>query len=161
MLNSMLKKDDSVYVYRDNTLILKPNPNSEPFEILQWEDVLPRLYINKRPENGHSLFCLNYGENSYFVHDGQLSEPLLPAFEQYSWEEPKPGGIAEGLFNEHGYFAVQMIDEKEYQIVVNGRILGTLHDVDGIFSEKGYFDGRQVIFYGMRNRSICQFILTL
>ena len=155
------KKDDSVYVYRDNTLILKPNPNSEPFEILQWKDVLPRLSVKIGPENGHSLFCLNYGENSYFVHDGQLSEPLLPAFKYYTWNEPKPGGIIEGVFNEYGYFAVQMIGEKEYQVVVNGKILGSLHDVDRIFSEKGYFDGQQVIFYGMRNRSICQFILTL
>lgn len=155
------KTDDSVFVYKDNALILKPNPNSEPFAIRQWKDVIPHLSVNKGPENGHSLLCLNYGEHSYFVHDGQLSEPLLPAFEQYSWEEPKPGGIAEGLFNEHGYFVVQMIGEKEYQVVVNGRICGEIHDVDRIFSEKGYFDGQQVIFYGMRNRSICQFILTL
>jgi hypothetical protein len=155
------KTDDSVFVYKDNALILKPNPNSEPFAIRQWKDVIPHLSVNKGPENGHSLLCLNYGEHSYFVHDGQLSEPLLPAFEQYTWEEPRLGGISEGLFNGHGYFAVQNIGEKEYQVVVNGRILGELHDVDRIFSEKGYFDGRQVVFYGRRNHSICQFILTL
>ena len=103
---------------------------------------------------------MNYGDKSYFVYDGHFSEALLPLFKQYG-DNPKPGGVVDGLFNDDGYFAILNTGEKEYQIVVNGRILETLHDVDRIFSEKGYFDGRQVIFYGMRNRSICQFILTL
>lgn len=155
------KTDDSVYVYKDDTLILEPIHRTERFWVRSWEDVLPHLYVHKRPENGHSLFCLTYGKNGYFVHDGQLSEPLPPLVKGYSWSEQKPGGVFDGVFNEHGYFAVLNTGEKKYQVVVNGRICSEIRDVDRIFSEQGYFDGRQVIFFGIRNNSICQFILTL
>ena len=87
------KTDDSVYVYKDDTLILEPIHRTERFWVRSWEDVLPHLYVHKRPENGHSLFCLTYGKNGYFVHDGQLSEPLPPLFKGYSWSEHNPGGV--------------------------------------------------------------------
>ena len=154
------KTDDSVYVYKDEELLFNPISKSEKYTIYPWDEVLPKLWEYRKSSYGHSLFCMNYGDKGYFVYDGQFSEALLPLFKQYG-DDPKPGGVVDGLFNDDGYFAILNTGEKEYQVVVNGRICGELYNVDRIFSEKSYFDGRQVIFFGMRDNAICQFFVTL
>ena len=155
------KTDDSVYVYKDNELLFKPIHKSEKLITYPWDKVLPNGYVYGKPNNGHSLFCLNYGENGYFVYDGQLSEPLLPIVDLYSRGLLRPGCVEEGVFNENGYFAVLNIGENKYQVVVNGRICGEIQDVDKVFSGKGFFDGSQVLFYGIKNNAVYQFAVTL
>lgn len=155
------KTDDSIYVYKDNELVFKQIRRTEPFEIKPWDDVLPNEFYYKKPENGHSLVCLNYGEHGYFVYDGQLSEPLQPLAEYHSWDGGERGSVVEGVYNEHGYFAVLKIGKKDYQVVVNGRVSSEIHDIDEVISENGFFDGRQVTFYGKKNNAIYQFVITL
>lgn len=155
------KTDDSVYVYKDNELLFKPIHKSEKLITYPWDKVLSNGYVYGKPNNGHSLFCLNYGENGYFVYDGQLSEPLLPIDDLYSRGVLKPGCVEEGVFNENGYFAVLNIGKNKYQVVVNGRICGEIQDVDKVFSGKGFFDGSQVLFYGIKNNAVYQFVVTL
>jgi len=155
------KTDDSIYVYKDNVLVLNPIQRTEPFTIKPWDDVLPNKYYYKIPENGHSLVCLNYGEHGYFVYDGQLSEPLKPLAEYFSWGDSESGSVVEGVYNEHGYFAVLKTGENDFQVVVNGRICSEIQDVDKIIRHNGFFDGRQVTFYGMKNKAIYQFVVTL
>ena len=155
------KTDDTVYLYRDNELLFKPIHGTETFTIQSWDHVLPRIYAQKPPENGHSLVCLNYGDYGFFVHDGQLSEPLPPLADYYAVGDSEFGSVVEGVYNEHGYFAVLKVGEKDYQVVVNGRICGEIHDVDKVFPRKGYLDAQQVTFYGMRNNAIYQFVVTL
>lgn len=154
------KTDDSVYVYKDEELLFDPIRKSEKFTINPWDEVLPKLWNYRKPSYGHSLFCMNYGDKGYFVYDGHFSDALLPLFKQYG-DDPKPGGVVDGLFNDDGYFAILNTGEKEYQVVVNGRICGELYNVDSIFSEKSFFDGRQVIFYGMKNNAVYQFVVIL
>lgn len=154
------KTDDSVYVYKDEELLFNPIRRTEKFMIYPWDEVLPKMWEYGKPSYGHSLFCMNYEDKGYFVYDGQFSEALLPLFKQYG-DNPKPGGVVDGLFNDYGYFAILNTGEKEYQVVVNGRICAELFNVDSIFSEKSYFDGRHVTFYGMKNNAVYQFVVTL
>lgn len=155
------KTDDTVYLYRNNELLFKPIHVSGTITVQPWDHVLPRNYASKPLENGHSLVCLNYGDYGYFVLDGQLSEPLPPLADYPSWGDSENGNVVEGVYNEHGYFAVLKVGKKDYQLVVNGRICGEIHDVDKVFPRKGYLDAQQVSFYGMRNNAIYQFIVTL
>lgn len=155
------KTDDSVFVYHDNDLIFNPINKEKSFNVFPWRELnLYHSVVPAWPETGHSLLCLNYGEQGYFVYDGQLSEALLPIHEKY-FGVLTSGAIVEGVFNEHGYFAIQYTGEKTYKVIVNNQIYKELKEVDKIFPVNGFFDGKQVIFYGMKNHSICQFVITL
>lgn len=156
------KAIDSIYVYQDNDLILKPIKSKEPIELMPWDDVIHCWSYYKKPANGHSLLCLNYGNQGYFVHDGKLSEALLPLTLWSSWGiEPVVGCIVEGVFNENGFFAIQYTGEKQYVLMVNGLVYKELQGIDKIIPDKGFFDGNRVIFYGIKNHDIYQFILAL
>ena len=95
------------------------------------------------------------------MYDGQLSEPLKPLAEYFSWGDSESGSVVEGVYNEHGYFAVLKTGENDFQVVVNGRVCSEIQDVDKIIRHNGFFDGRQVTFYGMKNNAIYQFVVTL
>ena len=45
--------------------------------------------------------------------------------------------------------------------MVNGSVYKELQGIDKIIPDKGFFDGNQVQFYGIKNHEIYQFILTL
>lgn len=156
---------DSIYVYKDNDLILKPikrNDSIELIKLMPWDDVIHCWSYYKKPTNGHSLLCLNHGNQGYFVHDGQLSEALIPMTSTYSWgTDPVVGCIVDGDFNENGFFAIQYTGEKHYTLMVNGLVCKELQDIDKIIPDKGFFDGNHVFFYGIKNHDIYQFILTL
>ena len=153
------KTDDSVYLYQDDNLILKQMHRTECFQIFPWQDELPYQARIGWTGNDQSLLCLNYGEQGYFVYNGQLSEPLLP-IKRY-WVKPSAGCVVEGVVNEHGFFAIQYVGEKTFQVVVNNHIYKELHDIDEIISGNGFYDGKQVVFYGIKDHTICQFILSL
>ncbi|MBO6051773.1 MAG: hypothetical protein J6P65_07325 [Bacteroidales bacterium] len=159
------KTDDSIYVYQDNCLLFNPISSEKPFEVLSRRDVFPSNFyeITGRFENGHSLFCLNYGDSGYFVYDGLFSEAMSPIRNKWSCSISghTVGAVEEGVFNEHGFFAVQYTGDKSYRVVVNNQVYQDLYDVDEIFSQSGFFDGKQVIFYGRKKNAIYQFIISL
>lgn len=153
------KTDDSVYLYQDNSMILKQIHKSESVQIFSWKDVLSYQAAIEWTGNDHLLSCLNYGGHGYFVYDGQLSEPILP-IKRY-WVDPSAGCVVEAVINEHGFFAIQYVGEKTFQVIVNNHIYKELYDIDRIISDNGFFDGKQLVFYGIKNQTVCQFVITL
>jgi hypothetical protein len=153
--------DDSIYLYQDEKLIFSPIPRSTNFQIKQHKDVLPSNFIRGKTENGNSLFYLEYGNRGYFVFNGKFSTPILPIKEKNYSRNIGQGAIVAGIINDNGFFAIQKVDKRKYLIVVNNQVYKELDDVDRIVSDSFFFDGKSLIFYGVKKRSFYQFNLSL
>lgn len=151
------KTDDSIYLYQDEKLIFKSIPKTSNFIIEPHKEILPYNFIRGKTENGNSLFYLEYDKQAYFVFNGKFSKPLLPVKERNYSKDKELGTIVSGEFNDNGFFAIQKVGKKKFLIIINNQIYKELDDVDYIVSDSYFFDGKSLIFYGVKNRSFYQF----
>lgn len=156
------KTDDSIYVYRDETLLFKPVSKALNFKVRSHKDFLQDDYVSGKSRNGQSLFYLQLDKQAYLVFNGHFSEPILPIMDKdYSVEEDLPGTIAAGEFTDNGFFAVQKTGRKKYQIIVNNTIYQDLDGIDYLISDSYFFDGKELIFYAVEGLSFYQIRLSL
>jgi hypothetical protein len=155
------KTDDSIYLYQDEKLIFNPIPKNSNFLIEQHKEVLTYNFVRGKTENGNSLFYLEYDEQGYFVFNGTFSKPFLPIQERNYSKDKEQGTVVAGEFNDDGFFAIQKVGKGKYLIVVNNQIYKELDDVDYILPDSYFFDGKSLIFYGVKKRSFYQFTMSL
>ncbi|HBY67138.1 MAG TPA: hypothetical protein DEG69_04860, partial [Flavobacteriaceae bacterium] len=76
-------------------------------------------------------------------------------------KDKEQGTVVAGEFNDDGFFAIQKVGKGKYLIVVNNQIYKELDDVDYILPDSYFFDGKSLIFYGVKKRSFYQFTMSL
>lgn len=155
------KTDDSIYIYRDDKLIFNPISKKSNFLILPHKDILPNHFIRGKSKNGNSLFYIEFDSTGYLEFNGVFSKPMIPAKESSYSETKTIGEIVAGEFSDNGFFAIQKIGSSKYLINVNNKIFKELENVDVLFKENCFFNGKELIFYGVKGLSFYQFKLTI
>jgi hypothetical protein len=153
------KTDDSIYIYRDDQLLFKPISNTSHFQVLPSKDLLPWRYTNSKTGNGHNLFYMEIDSTGYFVFNGAFCKTTLPVKER-AYMPKKMGEIVASELNEHGYFAIQQTGLKKYMVYANNKTY-EVDDIDELINEACFFDGKELIFYGLKNKCFYRFTLTL
>lgn len=152
------KTDDSIYLYRDDTLLFKPIKRQANFKIVSDNEMLSETAAeNDKAFNGKSLFYLEYNDAGYWVYNGAFSKPMIPT-SPYS-DEKENGHIVAGRSTDSGFFSVQNISDKKYLVNINNNVYKTLH-ADKIFEDSFFFNEKELIFYGVKGLSIYQFKLS-
>lgn len=157
----IFKTDDSVYLYREDTLLFPALVSGESFSFLEAREFIFLHKGKMKPHETHSLFGLNIRGNAYMVFKGALSQPLLP-LQKLSWMEDKPiGEIIAGGINEQGFFAIQKLGDDNWLLNVNNTHYHEFQGADRILYYNCFFDGHKLIFYGLKGLSFYQFTFTL
>ncbi|KAA2239537.1 hypothetical protein F0L74_25390 [Chitinophaga agrisoli] len=152
--------DDSIYLYRDNTLLFKPIVRDSGFYVESYEKFLPHIGWQHKARNGNVLLYVKYGTKGFWVFNGVFSKPMFPARE-VSWGEKEKGEIVLGDFNDDRFFSIQKTGDSRYNINVNNRVYKELKGVSHIFEKSYFFNDKELIFYGVKGLSIYQFKLSL
>ena len=150
------KTKGSLYLYRDETLVLPPLSAKERFKIHSSYSLFYQYPFDGNP---HTLLFMRYGQNSYWVFDGQLSPPLPmtdPDFCRNSESYPE---IISGAIIGDEFYAILQVGDRSYCVVMNNRIYPIDGKIDKILRHCDSFDGKQLVFYGIKENAYYQFIV--
>lgn len=157
----VFKTDDSTYIHRDNKLLFPSFANQKSFSIIPQKDILPSGYERGKPENGNSLFYLEVDSTGYMVFNGQLSKPMVPAKER-SWTYDKSiGEVISGKLMGHGFFIIQKTGDEKWLVNINNTYYKELDGTSYIFYKNCYFDGDELVFYGVKGLSVYQYKIAI
>jgi hypothetical protein len=150
--------DDSVYIYKDDSLLFTPLSPDETLIIKDVEGMLPiRGYDRDKPNIGQSLIYMQVDSIGYMIYNGQLSPPMMPA-KKASWKNDKEvGEIIAGEIGEFGFYFIQKTGEKEWKVNVNNETFIELNGPKRLFHRNCFFTEDSLTFYGLRNHSIYQY----
>lgn len=156
------KTDDSTYLYQDDQLLFPAFSNSTNFTVQPYSEIIPHHYVRGEANSGNHLFYIKIDSTGYFVFNGVFSKPIKPAIESYSYvREKKIGEIVAGEFDDNGFFAIQKTGENKFLINVNNQIYKELEGVQEILKESCYFNGEELIFFGIKGLSFYRYTITL
>jgi len=155
------KTDDLIYIYQDDKLLFKPISKKNSFQVLSHKEILPNNFVRGKSENGNSLFYIEFDSTGYLVFNGVFSKPTIPVKARSYSEAGSIGEIVAGEYNDHGFFAIQKIGSSKYLLNINNQIYKEIDTVDLIFEKDCFFNGKELIFYGVKGLSFYQFKLTL
>lgn len=155
------KTDDLIYVYQDDNLLFKPISKKSTFKVLSYKEILPTHFVRGKSEKGNSLFYIEFDSTGYLVFNGVFSKPMIPVKEISYSKTENIGEIVAGEFNDHGFFAIQKTGSSKYLLNINNKIYKELDTIDLIFDKGCFFNGKELIFYGVKGFSFYQFKLTI
>ncbi len=153
--------DDSIYIYKDNKLLFEPIHKSSNFKLIGHKEFVDYVYVNGKTDSWNSLFYLEYNESGYFVYNGKFSKPIKPVLFDYYPKMDNTGSIRHCVLNDDGFFVLQKVGKKRYLIIINNEVYQEIDDVDKILSKNFFFDGRTLVFYGIKNYSYYQYKVSL
>lgn len=155
------KTDDSTYLYQDDKLLFPAFSNSKNFIVQPYSEILPHGFVRGEANNGNNLLYIEIDTTSYFVFNGALSKPMKPAKKISYMREKKLGEIVAGKFDDNGFFAIQKTGENKFLININNKIYKEIDGVQEILKQSCYFDGKELVFFGIKGLSFYQYTLTL
>jgi hypothetical protein len=155
------KTDDSIYIYRDEKLILPPISVNSNFGMQFQEDFTFLRSNYEVPKNINSLLYLEYNNAGYMIFNGELSKPMPPFLFKDEDETNEIGSIITGGMNDKGFFIIQKIGDRKYLININNSVYQELSGIDNLNDQDCFFDGKSLIFYGTKGRSFYQFTLNI
>lgn len=154
------KTDDSTYLYQDNKLLFPAFSNSKSFSVRPYSDIMPRDFVFGEANNGNSLCYIVIDTAGYLVYNGVFSKPMRPAPNR-SFEEKKIGEIVYGNFSDKGFFVIQKTAKNKFLININNTIYKEVDGIQKILEDSCYFDGKELVFFGIKGLSFYQYTLTL
>ncbi|KKP52837.1 MAG: hypothetical protein UR43_C0010G0028 [candidate division TM6 bacterium GW2011_GWF2_33_332] len=157
----VFRTDDSTYIYRDEKLLFPSFASQKSFSIIQQKDILSSAYEKGKPENGNSLFYIEVDSTGYLVFNGQFSNPMIPVQEK-SWRSGNSiGEVVSGQLMNGGFYIIQKTGDAKWLININNTTYKELDDTTNLFYRNCYFDGKELVFYGVKGLSIYQFKIAI
>lgn len=153
------KTDDSIYVYRDDKLLFPPVAVRENFFTQFYDESMSTFKNEIAAVNRHALWYIEAGKTAYWLYDGMLSKPMTPDKERFSRNEKSYGTVMAKGMNKHGFYVIQQIGAKRYIINVNNTTYHELTGVENILKDNCFFDGKSLVFYGIKNNAFYQYTL--
>lgn len=153
--------EDSTYLYRDNQLVFPPFSNTQNFGVQPFTGLVPDHSARGESNNGQSLLYIEIDTVGYFVYNGIFSKPMKPASETSYMREKKSGEIVAGAFTDNGFYSIQKTGDTSFSIIINNRIYQELEGVQEVVKNSCYFDGKSLVFYGIKGLSFYRYTLTL
>jgi len=152
------KTDDSIYFYRDNNLIFPPISKNAHFNIIPQNDLWSYNIENAENDSKNSLFFLEYDSKGYMVFNGKFSEPM---FSDWNYTQSRVGGVVAGALVENGFFVIQKTGDSEYTININNCYYQKLTGVDKLVDDCFFFDGKSLVFYGLKGLHFYQYSIVI
>lgn len=153
------KTDDSTYLYQDHKLLYPAFSNSKNFTVQPYSEILPHGFVRGEANNGNNLLYIEIDTTGYFVFNGEFSKPMKPAKESSYMREKKIGEIVAGKFDDNGFFAIQKTGENKFLININNKIYKEVEGLQEILKESCYFNGKELVFFGIKGLSFYQYTL--
>jgi hypothetical protein len=157
----LYKTDDTSYVYHNEHLVVK-NANSK-IRLLGTDDIIRYYYKG----NTSQLFGFCSDRTCFVVYNNAISPPILE-IPQKGGDTLRLGTIMCSGFDEHGYWLIQKIGYKKYQLVINNKVFSiTDQIVDetdrtiSIIQNNCFLTGQEFIFYGQQRDCFYQYKLNL
>jgi hypothetical protein len=155
----VFKTDDSIYLYRDDKLILKPIASKSKFKLALSSSFVPGHYYNADKMNSDSLFYMVYDTCGYIVFNGKFSKPMIPF--SNTMEADSVGDLITADINEHGFYTIQKTGAKKFFVDINNTVYQEIVDVDQIVPDNSFFDGKEFVFYAVKGLSIYRYKISL
>ncbi len=125
--------DDSIYLYKDEKLLLPPIAANSRFSLSVAED----------------YSCMTYDTLFFILYKGNLSKPFTINYEYFDFPSL--------LTSELGFCFIKQIDKEKYSIHINSDIYLEVDNMKDIYYNSIFFDGKTLVFYGRKDLSIYQF----
>ncbi len=149
------KTDDSVYLYRDEKLMNKSS--IEQFDYLDLND-----YQYSKPKCVNFLTYLEFNKLGYLLYNDTISQPIIPLFKFDQFNHNKRmGEIVHFKLFEKGFFLIQKTGPKSYLVIINNKYYKKIENIDEIVEKNFFFDGKELIFYGLKNLGFYQYKIKL
>lgn len=155
------RTDDSTYLHQEDELLYPPLANYRTLEITDKEDLLFSGYERGKPRFGNRFFFLTIDSISHVVFNGQLSNTMPPIREQTWGYRHPPGEVIMGEQVGDHFFIIQKTGDEKWLINVNNTYYQELLHTSHLFQQNYFFDGEELIFYGLKDLSVYQFTLRL
>jgi hypothetical protein len=150
------KTDDSIFIYRDDELLLPAIADKGPF-ITEDPQMVLGVYSPKNKAGGkNQLVYFEYDSLGYFLFNEVLSRPMFAR----NTRQGKVGGIVLADLTDNGFFAIQKTGDKTYAINMNNSVYARVDGVDKISWDDYFFDGKELVFYAIKGLSFYQYIVT-
>lgn len=153
------KTDDSIYLYQDNEMVFQAISKNKKFKVFPSKEMFYGDYGNNRYFNRNSLNYIEYDSSAYMVLNGHISKPMIPIY--FPSDKNRIGKIIAGGFNDSGFYIIQCIGDSKFMININNVIYQVISNVDEIVYDDYFFNKSELIFYGIRDNSYCQFRIKL
>ncbi len=153
------KTDDSTYLYQDDKLLFTPIKNSKNFKVIAENDIISHYFTKGKVDNGNNLFYIEIDSVGFWVYNGEFSKPMMPAKESSYYKTAQLREIVASQSNEHGFFIIQKIDSDKFIININNKIYKEIESVNQIIKNNCFFDGKALVFYGIKGLSFYQYTL--
>lgn len=155
------KTDDSTYIFQDDKLLFPAFSSSSNFSVQPYNKILPNDFHRKKTSNGNNLFYIEIDTIGYFVFNGQFSRPMIPAKENSYEKKKKLGEIVAGKFDDNGFFVIQNTGDNKFIININNKYYKEIEGIQEILEKNCYFNGKELVFYGIKGLSFYRYSLTL
>lgn len=153
--------DDSTYFYSNDSLLFPPISNTVAFKVQTPDHIFPLSDKNANINERNSLFYVEMDTSGYFVFNGSFSHPMIPAVRSSVPYNRVIGEIVAGSLTEHGFFIIQKTGAESILININNSCYRELAGISAVYGKSCFFDGRELMFYGKKGNSICQFTVSL
>jgi len=158
------KTDDSTYIYKENKLLFPAFNNTKDFVVKQVSEIISdnNEEANKDDiNNGNKLLYVEIDSVGYIVYNGEFSKPMIAVKEHSYLHKKNVGEIIDYKMNDKGFFVIQKTAEQSFMINLNNQVYKEVTGINEIFKNSCYFDGKQLVFYGIKGLSFYQYTLSL
>lgn len=153
--------EDSIYIYRDDSLLFPAISTNRKFLVEQCDDYLNNQYSKELKHTSNSLLHMQIDSTSYLVYNGTISKPTIEIKHREYGDNGSKGEIVAGELTDNGFYVIQRTAPNTYLINVNNNIYKEINGTWRIVSDNFYFEDSSLTFYGIRGLSFYQFILEL
>jgi hypothetical protein len=155
------KTDDSTYIYQDEKLLFPPISRSKLFSVQPHSEVLPSTFVRGEAGHGLSLLYVEIDTTAYFVLNGFFSKPMKPVAENSYTQAKKTGELVAGKIDENGFYVIQKTGENKFHVNINNTVYKELEGPHEIIKGSCTFDGKQLVFFGIKGLSFYKYTVTI
>lgn len=153
-------KEDSCYLYRNDELLFSTLKGE--IRASDLNSMLGRFKNNDIHKNQHDYIYLEVKDSAYILTDGVFSEAIshIAPITGYGMKEVFPSQLVHGRVQEKGFHFIKKEEDKRYSITINNDFHGSIENVSRVFANS-FFDGKKLVFYGIKELSLYQFTVEL
>jgi hypothetical protein len=157
------RTDDSIYLYRDDELLMPPVLTSEGVVIKSYADLSQATHIDASPNQmpDRSLFYLGVGTTGYIIWNGIISKPILSPNKQWYDLRDEIGSLVINRINQDAFFVLQKTNQNGFELNVNNQFYKKIEGLSGVVKDSIFFDGKKLVFVGTKGLGFYQYTLTL
>lgn len=154
------KTDDSTYIYEDEKILFPAFKNNVNFYYQNHDNIFVSELSREKAKLGKNVFYMGLDTVGYWIYNGRFSKPMLPLVTTYASEKYK-GEVINCKLTKDGFYSIQKIGTNKYLVNINNVYFKEIDNIYTIFANSCYLTDKVFVFYGIKDKSYCQFTLIL